>query len=117
MRTYTDIGRRCGIGTLVVAVFGCSIALATGQKTTLYQAKCSPCHGTHGEGKPSMKAPSLLSNDVKKLSDNQVRELIVTRASGEMERNPSHTFLKKRLNENQVQQIIKDIRKMQESHH
>jgi hypothetical protein len=40
----------------------------------------------------SMNAPSLVSKEAKKLSDNQIRELIVARASGEMERNPSYNY-------------------------
>jgi hypothetical protein len=33
------------------------------------------------------------------MSDNEIREFIVTRANGEMDRNSSHTLLKKRLTE------------------
>jgi hypothetical protein len=48
------------------------------------------------------------------MSDTEMRKLIVARANGEMERNPSHTFLKKRLTQDQVARIITEIRKMQE---
>ena len=85
------------IETLVFTVLLSSIAFATDQTANLYRAKCSPCHGKNGEGKRSMKAPSLVSNDAKKISDKEIRELIVARANGEMDPNPSHTFLKKRL--------------------
>jgi hypothetical protein len=74
------------------------------------------CHGKSGEGKPSIKVPSLVSIDAKKMSDDEIREFINTRANGEMDRNSSHTFLKKRLTEDQVNQIIADIRKMQGRH-
>jgi len=104
------------IGTLVFSTFIFSVAFATDKTVNLYQAKCSQCHGKSGEGKPSMKAPSLVSIDAKKMSDNEIREFIETRANGEMDRNSSHTFLKKRLTEDQVNQIIVDIRKMQERH-
>jgi mono/diheme cytochrome c family protein len=102
------------IGILVFAVFLSSVVLATEQTANLYRAKCSGCHGKNGEGKPSMKAPSLVSDDAKKISDNEIREFIVSRANGEMDRNSSHTVLKKRLTEDQVAQIIAEIRKMQE---
>src|ERR1043166_9273191 len=106
MKAHARVGRRCSIETLVFIVLLSSIAFATDQAAILYRAKCSSCHGKNGEGKPSMKAPSLVSNDAKKISDKKIRELIVTRANGEMDRNPSHTFLKKRLTEDQMEQII-----------
>ncbi|HEX3323326.1 MAG TPA: c-type cytochrome [Terriglobales bacterium] len=117
METCTQIGRRGCIGTLVISVFLCSIAFAADQKTNLYQSRCSPCHGRNGEGKPSKNVPSLVSDEAKKLSDNQIRELIVSRANGEMERNATHTLLKKRLTDDQVHEIIKHIRKMQRVQH
>jgi cytochrome c553 len=116
MKTHARTGLRYSVGTLVFSASLFSLAFATDKTTNLYQAKCSQCHGKSGEGKPSIKAPSLVSIDAKKMSDNEIREFIVTRANGEMDRNSSHTFLKKRLTENQVNQIIADIRKMQERH-
>jgi cytochrome c553 len=116
MKTHARTGLRYGIGMLVFSAFLFPLAFATDKTVTLYQAKCSQCHGKSGEGKPSIKAPSLVSIDVKKMSDNEIREFIVTRANGEMDRNSSHTSLKKRLTEDQVNQIIADIRKMQERH-
>jgi mono/diheme cytochrome c family protein len=117
MKAHSGIGRRYSIETLVFTVLLSSITFATDQTANLYRAKCSPCHGKNGEGKPAMKVPSLVSNEAKKISDQEIRELIVTRANGEVDRNPSHKFLKKRLTEDQIKQIITDIRKMQESHH
>ncbi|HYL13152.1 MAG TPA: c-type cytochrome [Terriglobales bacterium] len=116
MKAHASTGPVCSIGALVLGVFLSSIAFATGRTGNLYQAKCSQCHGKNGEGKPSIKAPSLVSSGAKKMSDNELRGFIVARANGEIERNPSHTFLKKRLTKDQVEQIITDIRKMQESH-
>jgi len=104
------------IGTLVFCVFLFSVVFATDKTANLYQEKCSKCHGKSGEGKPSIKAPSLVSLDARKMSDSEFREFINTRANGEMDRNSSHTFLKKRLTEDQANQIIADIREMQERH-
>ena len=64
-----------------------------------------------------MKVPSLVSDEAKQMSDQKIRELIAARANGEMDRNPSHTNLKKRLTKDQVEQIIVEIRKLQESQH
>jgi cytochrome c553 len=117
MQLHTKIGRGYSIAMLVFTVLLSSNAAANAKTTNLYQIKCSSCHGKNGEGKPSMKVPSLVSDDAKKLPDDQMRQLIVSRANGEMERNASHEFLKKRLTEDQVQEIINHIRKMQRKHH
>jgi mono/diheme cytochrome c family protein len=103
--------------TLVLTVLLSSVVFAADPTANLYRAKCSPCHGKNGERKPSMKAPSLVSDEAKKMSDQKIRELIAARANGEMDRNPSHTNLKKRLTKDQVEQIIVEIRKLQESQH
>jgi len=36
-----------------------SLSRGADDGAALYKAKCSPCHGAGGEGKPSMKAPAL----------------------------------------------------------
>jgi mono/diheme cytochrome c family protein len=36
---------------------------------TIYKAKCAMCHGADAAGKPAMKAPSLISDEMKKKSD------------------------------------------------
>jgi mono/diheme cytochrome c family protein len=117
MKAHVRIGRRYSVETLVFTVLLSSLVFATDATANLYRAKCSACHGKNGEGKPAMKAPSLVSNEAKKMSDQQIRGLIAARANGEMDRNPSHTNLKKRLTEDQVEQVIVEIRRMQASHH
>jgi len=84
--------------------------------SSLYLEKCAPCHGRTGQGKSSTKAPSLVSDKVKSMSDDNIRELIRSRANGEMERNPAHTGLKTRLSETQINAIVADIRQLQEKH-
>ncbi len=42
----------------------------------LYKAKCSACHGADAAGKPAAKIPSLTSDDVKKLSDDDLAKAI-----------------------------------------
>jgi cytochrome c553 len=117
VKTHVWMGLRYFVSALMFVAFLSSIAFATDKTANVYQAKCSKCHGKRGEGKPSIKAPSLVSIDAKKMSDSEIREFITVRANGEMDRNPSHTFLKKRLTEDQVNQLIADIRKMQERQH
>ena len=42
----------------------------------LYKAKCATCHGADAAGKPAMKAPSLISDEVKKMSDAELAAAI-----------------------------------------
>ncbi len=42
----------------------------------LYKAKCAACHGADAAGKPAMKAPSLISDDAKKKSDDDLVKAI-----------------------------------------
>jgi mono/diheme cytochrome c family protein len=100
----------------IVLSFLFSLTSAADTGASLYRAKCAPCHGNNGEGKTSIKAPSLVSNEAKVLSDDKMRDLIRSRANGEMERNRSHADLKKRMNDDQIGRVITYIRKMQEKH-
>lgn len=47
--------------TLVVVslAFHPTLSLGANQGASLYKTKCAGCHGTKGEGKPAVKAPSL----------------------------------------------------------
>ena len=89
------------------------VAWAANDGASLYQKRCAPCHGNKGEGKSSTKAPSLVSEKIKKMSDDEIRSLISSRANGEMERDPAHTSLKKRLTQGQVDQILAHLRTLQ----
>ncbi len=71
----------------------------------LYKAKCSACHGPDGAGKPAMKAPSLISDEVKKKSDEDIIKTVQT--------NPKHAALAKALNEEQLKAIVGAIRDLQ----
>ena len=101
--------------TCVAVSFLQSASPATEAGASLYLAKCASCHGNNGHGRHSVKAPSLVSEDARKLSDERLRDLIQSRANGEMERTPSHTAIKKRLTDDQIAHIIEHIRKMQET--
>ncbi len=117
MKTHARMRLRRRVGTLIFSVLLSSITFATDKTANVYQARCSQCHGKSGEGKSSVKAPSLVSIDAKKMSDNEIREFIAARANGEVDRNSAHKFLKQRLTEEQVNQVLADIRRMQEGHH
>ena len=44
---------------VAVLAFASTLAWSAEDGAALFKAKCSGCHGTGGEGKPAMKAPSL----------------------------------------------------------
>ena len=71
----------------------------------LYKAKCSACHGPDGAGKPAVKAPSLISDEAKKKSDDDLTKAIQT--------NPKHAALAKALTPDQVKAIVGAIRDLQ----
>jgi cytochrome c553 len=116
MKARASAATRCSVVTVITFSVLLSLASATVNDTRLYQTKCAQCHGKNGEGKRSIKAPSLVSGEAKEMSDERIRDFITARANGEMARNPSHTSLKKRLTDEQINRIIVDIRKMQENH-
>ncbi|HEX8816216.1 MAG TPA: cytochrome c [Terriglobales bacterium] len=41
-----------------------------------YKAKCAACHGADAAGKPAAKIPSLISDDVKKMSDADIAKQV-----------------------------------------
>jgi mono/diheme cytochrome c family protein len=57
-----------------------NLSWAADDGATLYKAKCAMCHGPDGAGKPAMKAPSLISDDAKKLSDADLAKAVAEKA-------------------------------------
>jgi len=76
----------------------------------LFKAKCAVCHGANGEGKPALKAPSLTSDEAKKLSDADLTDMI---ANGGKEKKPTHAFSKKGVTDEQVKALVAYIRELQ----
>lgn len=48
--------------------------------SALYKAKCAACHGADAAGKPAMKAPSLISDEAKKMSDADLAKAVTEKA-------------------------------------
>jgi len=76
----------------------------------LFKAKCAVCHGANGEGKPALKAPSLTSDEAKKLSDADLTDMI---ANGGKEKKATHAFSKKGVTDEQVKALVAYIRELQ----
>jgi cytochrome c553 len=71
----------------------------------LYKAKCAACHGADGAGKAAAKIPSLVSDDVKKISDDDIGKVVTT--------NAKHAAIAKALSADQVKAIVAAIRDLQ----
>ena len=68
--------------TIAVALFILipNLSWAADDGATLYKAKCAMCHGADAAGKPAMKAPSLISDEAKKLSDADLAKAVAEKA-------------------------------------
>lgn len=77
---------------------------------TIYKAKCAACHGADGAGKPAMKIPSLVSDDVKKASDADLTDMV---SNGGKDKKAAHAFSNKGLTPDQIKMVIAYVREMQ----
>jgi cytochrome c553 len=93
--------------TIAVALFVLipSLSWAADDGATLYKAKCAACHGADAMGKPAAKIPALVSDDVKKASDEQVAKDITEK--------PKHAGIAKNLTSDQVKMLVTYIKSLQ----
>jgi mono/diheme cytochrome c family protein len=108
------IGKRMAV-TGILAAFAMLLFLpnpapAAEDGAALFKAKCAPCHGADATGKPAVKAPSLVSEEAKKLTDDELTDAI---ANGGKEKKASHAFSKKGVTPEQVKALISYIRELQ----
>jgi mono/diheme cytochrome c family protein len=99
----------------LLAAFGLLVmvpqsARAAEDGAAIYKAKCAPCHGADATGKPAVKAPSLVSAEAKKLTDDELTDAI---ANGGKEKKAAHAFSKKGVTPDQVKALITYIRELQ----
>jgi cytochrome c553 len=73
----------------------------------LYKAKCAACHGADGAGKPAAKIPSLISDEVKAMSDADLTTAI---AEGGKNKKATHAFQAKGLTPDQIKMLVSYIR-------
>ena len=57
-----------------------NLSWAADDGASLYKTKCSACHGADAAGKPAAKIPSLVSDEAKKLSDDDFAKKITDTA-------------------------------------
>jgi mono/diheme cytochrome c family protein len=71
----------------------------------VYKAKCAACHGADASGKPVAKIPSLVSDEVKKMSDEDISKAVTEK--------PKHAGMAKSLTPDQVKAAVSYIRSLQ----
>jgi mono/diheme cytochrome c family protein len=82
-----------------------NLSWAAEDGATIYKAKCAVCHGADATGKPAAKIPSLVSDEVKKSSDDDLVKAVTEK--------PKHPGSVKSLPPNQVQMVVSYIRSLQ----
>ncbi len=82
-----------------------NLSWAADDGATIYKAKCAMCHGADAAGKPAAKIPSLLSDDVKKASDEDLVKSVAEKAK--------HPATIKSLAPDQVKMVVSYIRSLQ----
>lgn len=68
--------------TIAVALFILipNLSWAADEGATIYKAKCAACHGADAAGKPAAKIPSLISDEAKKASDDDLSKKVAETA-------------------------------------
>jgi mono/diheme cytochrome c family protein len=107
-------GKTIGVALLILAaaalVFTPKSTRAAEDGAALFKSKCAVCHGADATGKPALKAPSLVSDEAKKLTDEELTDRI---ANGGKEKKASHAFSKKGVTSDQIQALVSYIRELQ----
>lgn len=87
-----------------------NLSWAADDGATIYKTKCAMCHGVDLGGKPAAKIPSLISDEVKKASDEDLTDVV---ANGGKDKKASHAFSAKGLTPDQIKMVISYIRDQQ----
>jgi mono/diheme cytochrome c family protein len=81
------------------------LSWAADDGATIYKTKCAACHGADAAGKPAAKIPSLVSDDIKKTSDDDLAKTVTEK--------PKHPATVKSLPPDQVKTVVSYIRSLQ----
>ncbi|MFZ0419143.1 MAG: cytochrome c [Candidatus Sulfotelmatobacter sp.] len=82
-----------------------NLSWAADDGASLYKTKCSACHGADATGKSAAKIPSLVSDDAKKLSDDDFAKKISD--------TPKHPGTVKSITPDQAKLIVTYVRSLQ----
>jgi mono/diheme cytochrome c family protein len=93
-----------GIIALVLFVLIPNLSWAADDGAGIYKAKCAVCHGADAAGKPAANIPSLVSDGMKKLSDDDLANSVAGKAK--------HPPAVKSLPPDQVKMVVRYIRSL-----
>jgi mono/diheme cytochrome c family protein len=82
-----------------------NLSWAADDGAAVYKAKCAACHGADAHGLPGAKIPSLVSDEVKKMSDEDISKAITDK--------PKHAGMARSLTPDQVKAVVSYIRSLQ----
>jgi mono/diheme cytochrome c family protein len=93
--------------TIAVALFILipNLSWAADDGATIYKAKCAACHGADAAGKPAAKIPSLVSEESKKASNDDLAKAVTEKAK--------HPGTVKSLPPDQVKMVVEYVRSLQ----
>lgn len=81
------------------------LSWAADDGASIYKTKCAACHGADAMGKPAAKIPSLVSDDAKKASDDDLAKKVAETAK--------HPAGVKSLAPDQVKMVVGYLRSLQ----
>jgi len=82
-----------------------NLSRAADDGATIYKAKCAACHGADATGKPAAKIPSLVSDEAKKASDDELSKAVTEK--------PKHPSMVKSLAPDQVKMVVSFVRSLE----
>ena len=93
--------------TIAVALFILipNLSWAADDGAAIYKTKCAVCHGADATGKPAAKIPTLVSDEVKKTSDDDLAKAVTEK--------PKHPGMVKSLAPDQVKMVVQYVRSLQ----
>ena len=82
-----------------------NLSWAADDGASIYKTKCAACHGADATGKPAAKIPSLVSDETKKASDDDLAKAVSEK--------PKHPSMVKSLAPDQVKMVVSYLRSLQ----
>lgn len=82
-----------------------NLSWAVEDGAAIYKTRCAACHGVDATGKPAAKIPSLVSDEIKKMSDDDMAKAVTEK--------PKHPSMVKSLAPDLVKMVVSYVRSLQ----
>ena len=82
-----------------------NLSWAADDGASIYKTKCAACHGADATGKPAAKIPSLVSDEAKKASEDDLAKAVSEK--------PKHPSMVKGLDPDQIKMVVSYLRRLQ----